>query len=88
MRTQIKPNDIVLHKPSGEKWVVAAVNIEDGKLIPMGYPFPSLANMADCELLEMGYDNRYQEESIIKYLKDHGMMSFIDVRSAMFHGIL
>ena len=88
MRTRIMPNDVVLHKPSGETWVVAAVDVGSGKLIPKGYPFPSLANIADCELLEQEYEFRYQDEDTIKYLMDHGMTSFVDVRSAMLHGMI
>lgn len=88
MRTEIKPNDIVLHKPSGEKWVVAGVNAYDGELIPKGYPFPSMANISDCELLEGRYEFEYQEESVIKALMQCGMNSFIDIRSAMLHGLL
>ena len=29
----IRPNDIVLHKPSGEKWVVCGVDHSKGELI-------------------------------------------------------
>lgn len=83
MRTDIKPNDVVLHKPSGEKWVVAGVNAEEGKLIPYGYPFPSIANMADCELLERGYEAKPQEERVIREFMNHGLLSFVDVRSAL-----
>lgn len=36
MRDKIMPNDVVLHKPSGEKWVVAGVNHENNTLIPKG----------------------------------------------------
>lgn len=88
MRTEIKPNDIVLHKPSGEKWVVAGVNAYDGKLIPKGYPFPSIANIADCELIEARYEVEYQEETVIKALIQHGLKNFVDVRSAMLHGLI
>ena len=88
MRTEIKPNDIVLHKPSGEKWVVAGVNAHDGKLIPKGYPFPSVANISDCELIEGRYEFEYQTEDVIKALMQCGMIDFVDCRSAMLHGIL
>lgn len=88
MRTEIKPNDVVLHKPSGEKWVVAGVNAYDGKLIPKGYPFPSVANIADCELIEARYEVEYQEEAVIKALIRHGLKNFVDVRSAMLHGLI
>lgn len=88
MRTEIKPNDIVLHKPSGEKWVVAGVNAYDGKLVPMGYPFPSIANISDCELIEGRYEFECQGEDVIKALMQCGMQNFVDVRSAMFHGLI
>ena len=88
MRTEIKPNDIVLHKPSGEKWVVAGVNAYDGKLIPKGYPFPSIANISDCELIEGNYEFEHQEEVVIKALMQCGLKAFVDVRSAMLHGLL
>lgn len=88
MRNEIKPNDIVLHKPSGERWVVAGVNAFDGKLIPKGYPFPSIANIKDCELIEGRYEVEYQDEDMIKALMQCGMKSFVDIRSAMMHGLM
>lgn len=86
MRDVIKPNDIVLHKPSGEKWVVAGVNYDEGRLIPMGYPFPSLAKIEDCELLERRYEFEPQEESIINAFINRGLSSFVDARSTMYLG--
>lgn len=87
-RTQILPNDIVFHKPSGETWVVCGVNRNNQKLIPKGYPFPSLANIADCELIERRYEIEPQSEDDIKSLQRHGLTSYIDVKSAMLHGII
>ena len=87
MRNEILPNDVVLHKPSGEKWVVAGVNHENNTLIPKGYPFPSIAKVSDCELLERHYEVHYQEDTTIKALLDHGLSSYVDVRSAMYHEI-
>ena len=49
---KIRPNDIVRHIPTGEKWCVCGVNYEKDGLIPCGYPFPSLAKISDCELVE------------------------------------
>ena len=83
MRDRIKPNDVVLHKPSGEKWVVAGVNYDDGRLIPKGYPFPSLAKIDDCELLERRYELEPQSDDVIRYFRDHGMTGYIDLLSAM-----
>lgn len=88
MRTQIKANDTVKHIPSGETWVVCGVNYGTGELIPCGYPFPSVAKISDCELIEEGYETKPQSEEMIKALQKHGMVNFIDVRSAMFHGLL
>lgn len=84
----IRPNDVVLHKPTGETWVVCGVNYEQGYLIPCGYPFPTLAKTEDCELLEKNYHAKCQTEEQISALKKHGYESFIDVRSAMFYGML
>lgn len=88
MRTRIMPNDTVKHQPSGEIWVVCGVNHESGSLIPMGYPFPSIANVADCELIERHYETKPQSEKQIKALQAHGLTGYIDARSACFHGII
>lgn len=87
-RNDIRPNDTVLHRPTGETWVVCGVNRDLGTLIPCGYPFPSMARLEDCELVERGYEKEPQSEEQIRALQKHGMTSYIDVRSAMFHGII
>lgn len=84
----IKPNDTVLHRPTGETWVVAGVNLTTGELVPCGYPFPSVAKIADCELLEKGYEAKPQGEDVIAAFQKEGMLNFIDAKSAMFHGII
>ena len=50
----IDTGDIVFHKPTEEKWVVACV-IED-KLSWCGYP-EGYANLTDCELLDSADEN-------------------------------
>lgn len=87
-RTDIRPNDTVLHKPTGETWVVCGVNHDLKTLIPCGYPFPSMALLEDCELLERGYEKEPQSVEQIKALQKHGLTNYIDVKSAMFHGII
>ena len=87
-RTKIMPNDTVLHKPSGETWVVCGVNHEQGKLIPWGYPFPTLANTEDCKILEAHYELEPQSAKAIDALQKRGLESFIDVRSAMLCGVI
>lgn len=84
----IRPNDIVLHKPSGEKWVVCGVNYEDNRLIACGYPFPTSARLEDCELIEERYTTHFQTEEMINALKKHGLDRYIDARSAMFLGLI
>lgn len=88
MSDKIQPNDIVKHLPTGEEWVVCGVNLSDGKLIPCGYPFPTIANISDCEIVEKRYYKEPQSEEQIKALQKEGLLKFIDVASAMLHGIL
>ena len=88
LTTAIMPGDYVKHNPSGEKWVVCGVNYEQGKLVPVGYPFPALANIADCTLVEKRYDKDGQDLEFIKALKKAGLPSFIDEPSVMLYHVL
>lgn len=88
MRQIIMPSDIVLHRPTGETWTVCGVDHKAGRLIPCGYPFPTVARVDDCEVVERHYETQYQTEEQIRALQKHGLTSFIDVKSAMFHGII
>lgn len=54
----------------------------------MGYPFPSIAKVEDCELIERHYEAEPQSEEQTKALQAHGLTGYIDVRSACFHGII
>lgn len=73
---RIQPNDTVKHIPSGETWVVCGVNYDTGKLIPCGYPFPSIANISDCELAEKRTEPQTEEQ--IRALRGRGFDSFIE----------
>ena len=88
MRQIIMPSDVVLHRPTGETWTVCGVDHKAGRLIPCGYPFPTVARIEDCEVIERHYETQYQTEEQIKALRKHGLTSFIDVKSAMFHGLI
>lgn len=72
----IRANDIVLHRPTGEKWLVCGVDYDRGRLIPCGYPFPSIADISDCELIESR--SLPQDEEYKKSLRDYGLESFIE----------
>lgn len=88
MRETIMPNDLIKHKPTGEIWVVAGVNHATHEVVPMGYPFPSIAKMEDCEIIERHYEAESQSVAVINAFKKEGMLNFIDMRSAMWHGLL
>lgn len=72
----IRSGDFALHKPTGEEWVVAGVNKEQNRLIPCGYPFPSMAKLDDCELTKSR--GLKQTDEIKKALRQHGCESFIE----------
>jgi hypothetical protein len=72
----IRPNDFVKHIPSGEEWVVCGVNYSKNQLIPCGYPFPSLAKISDCELIESR--NIPQSKEMKDALTQHGLSSFVE----------
>lgn len=54
-RRMIDTGDTVLHKPTGERWVVAFV--QNGRLSWCGWP-EGTADLADCELVEAATDER------------------------------
>ena len=77
---KIEPNDIVLHKPSGEKWVVAGVNAAEGLLIPKGWPFPTIAKISDCEVIEKSRPEfAFQDPDVIAELLKRGLRGFINI---------
>lgn len=48
---KIKPGDVVLHKPSGERWVVAYADYERDELSWFGWP-EGYAKLSSCELVK------------------------------------
>lgn len=72
---RIKPDDKVLHTPSQEQWIVCGVDYERGKLVPCGYPFPTMADIKDCVLVESGRGR--QSEAMRKALQSVGLSSFL-----------
>ncbi len=88
MRDKIMPNDVVRVKQTGEKILVCGVNHEKGELVASGWPFPSLYHVEDCEIVEPNYEHECQSVQQIDALRKEGLVSFIDVRSAMYHGVI
>lgn len=55
MTEAIDTGDSVLHRPTGEHWVVACV--QDGRLSWMGWP-EGTASLSDCELIDKATPQR------------------------------
>ena len=53
----LRAADHVKHKPTGEKWVLAFGDLEDGdgRVSPCGWP-ETLAQAEDCELIQAASD--------------------------------
>lgn len=71
----IDTGDYVHHAPTGERWVVAAVDGE--KLYWCGYPFGGYADLADCTLTKKATDKRRDELLIelSKYSEIPGLLA-------------
>ena len=73
----IKADDVVLHKPSGETWVVCGVDRAASELIPCGYPFPTIAKLSDCELVSPSKTTK-QPREFKDCLLEHGLGRFVE----------
>jgi hypothetical protein len=62
---QIDTADAVLHRPTGETWLVAFV--DGDRLTPCGWPL-SQAALADCELVRAATDE--QRIGLLKQMAD------------------
>lgn len=58
--------DVIHHEPTGEDWVVAAV--DGDKLYWCGYPFGGFANLEDCKLVSKASDE--QREKLLNKLAE------------------
>lgn len=72
----IRPGDIVHHRPTGETWIVAGVNENNGTLVPKGYPFPTVGKISDCDLIEA--KGEPQDESVREAFRTLGMIGYIE----------
>jgi len=72
----IRPNDFVEHIPSDELWCVCGVDYKRGELIPCGWPFPTIAKISDCRLVESR--DMPQEEGMKEALVKEGLSSFVE----------
>lgn len=64
----IKTGDTVIHRPTGETWVVAVVREDEDRLSWCGWP-EGMANLSDCDLVESCSD-----EYRLALLKDMAAM--------------
>jgi hypothetical protein len=56
--------DIVKHRPTGEKWLVALVDDKD--IYYCGYPFGGFGSLEDCELIKKA--TKLEREKVIRDL--------------------
>jgi hypothetical protein len=75
VQRQFRSGDEVAHGPTGEKWVLAFGDLEDGtgKVSPAGWP-ACLAQATDCTLLRAATDDEHitMLNSVSKIRGDHG----------------
>lgn len=64
-KTSVRAGDVVYHRPSKERWVVAAVSPTGEKLACCGWP-ESIAEVADCDIIE---DRRATDSEHIERLE-------------------
>lgn len=85
----IMPNDIVILKSTNEKHTVVGVNRDTGRVMLSLDPLV-VVDAGECYLIESHYPERPQPVEVIGKLLNGGvdLKGFIDVRSALFHGIL
>lgn len=55
----MRTGDHVLHRPSGETWVVACVWPDEDRMSWVGYP-EGYAVLSDCELIRAATDAEYR----------------------------
>ena len=73
--SEIRAGDVVRHRPSGETWLVCGVDAAHDQLVPCGHPFPSIARLSDCDLLECEHG---QTREMRKALHAHGLDAMIE----------
>lgn len=77
---KIKTGDVVLHRPSGETWLVAYA--ENGYVCPCGWP-ETIAKESDCELVDSA-----SEENRIRLLHEIANKQGNDTRRAYARRVL
>lgn len=70
---RIRCGDGVLHRPTGEKWLVAYADYETGDLAWSGWP-EGRARIEDCEIVSVATDEQHEKhvhEWLEKRSDDH-----------------
>lgn len=52
--------DVILHRPTGETWVVAYVDEQRGEVTPCGWPF-CFARLEDCDMKKAASDDESEQ---------------------------
>ena len=76
-----RAGDHVLHKPSGETWVVAFADEEN--VAPCGWP-NSLAKRSDCEIVKYVHDREHYEllQELARLDDNRGVQARADLAAA------
>lgn len=56
----MRTGDVILHRPTGETWVVAYVDEARGEVTPCGWPF-CWARLEDCDMKERASDEESEK---------------------------
>ncbi len=65
----MRTGDIVLHRPSGEEWVVAWTDHETGYMAPCGWP-TCQALISECEVRKAASDAEHA--ALVEQVKNSG----------------
>jgi hypothetical protein len=74
-----RAGDVVFHVPSGETWVIAAVDTKSGYVFPAGWP-ETRAEASDCNLLEAASDEKHK--SMLAEVLGSGRLGVVQARYA------
>jgi len=67
---KIRCSDAVIHKPTGEKWLVAYADYETGELSWSGWP-EGRARIEDCEIVRIATDEQHRKH-VTEWLSKDG----------------
>jgi len=85
----MRSGDVVLHRPSGENWLLAYGNDDSGRdeVAPCGWPL-GIVRPSDCELLDAASDEKHVETLLLCARMRPNERGWTDLRTSMARDIL